>query len=304
MATPIATMTRVRPRMRRAFIQTTFRMSYRAPAAPTRGRLPKPDWHGISACHVRCAAERKSTCAKLCFAVCKRANFTPENEYEIHGEQKQFRLDSVAVLRDRISEIIRNRINQESGGVELPPARSARQNEKKSEPAAEGQRPEFPGLPPFPALIEQRSAVPEPQRAVERQVQEFGGILANKTQAVFLVVVEESHLSPGRIFLELRDIGGGMLAAETQAVAEVVVAKVKFKPEVASKKNRPAEHALVADQPRRNQRGEEHSGKHRGSEPGPERAVVHKGRVEKSKRHDAEQSRISERDHRPERAKR
>ena len=36
-------------------------MSHRTSAAPMRDRLPEPDWRGISACHVRCAAERKST---------------------------------------------------------------------------------------------------------------------------------------------------------------------------------------------------------------------------------------------------
>ncbi len=84
---------------------------------------------------------------------------------------------------------------------------------------------------------------------MEGQVEKFGRILAHKTQAVFLVVVEESHLSHARIFFEYHGIGPRMLAAKTHAVAEVVVAQVKFKPEVAAKKNRPPEDALVADQP-------------------------------------------------------
>ena len=50
-------------------------------------------------------------------------------------------------------------------------------------------------------------------------------------------------------FFEYRGIGPGMLAAEIQAVDEVVVAQLKFKPEVAAKKNRPPEDAFVADQP-------------------------------------------------------
>jgi len=84
---------------------------------------------------------------------------------------------------------------------------------------------------------------------MERQVEKFGRMLADKTQAIFLAVVEETHLSDARIFFEYRGIGPGMLAAETQAVAEVVVAQVKVKPEVAAKKNRPPEDAFVADQP-------------------------------------------------------
>ena len=95
-----------------------------------------------------------------------------------------------------------------------------------------------------------------------------------------------------------------MSARITHSIAGVIVAQVKFKPVVASKKNRPPEDALVADQPRRNQRREEHTGKRGGSEPRPEGAVVHKGRVEKAKRHDAKQSRIGERDHRPKSAER
>src|ERR1700687_64137 len=224
-------------------------MSLRTFAERMRDRLPEPAWGGISVCHVRCAAERKSTRAKLRFAVRERTNFAPENEYEINGEQKKFGLDGVAVFCDGIGEIIRNGINEESGSKEQPPARESRQNEKKSEPAAERQRPEFPRLPPFPALIEQRCAIPEPPGAMERQVEKRGRILADQTQAVILVVVEETHLSHGRIFFEHRGIGPGMLAAETHAVAEVVVAEVKLKPEVAAKKNRPPEDALVADQP-------------------------------------------------------
>ena len=84
---------------------------------------------------------------------------------------------------------------------------------------------------------------------MERQVEKFGRMLADKTQAIFLAVVEETHLSDARIFFEYRGIGPGMLAPETQAVAEVVVAQVKVKPEVAAKKNRPPEDAFVADQP-------------------------------------------------------
>ena len=140
--------------------------------------MPEPDWRGISVCHVRCAAERKSTRAKLRFAVRERANFAPENEYEIDGEQKKFGLDGMAVFCDGIDEIISNGINEESGGEEQPPARESRQNEKKPEPAAERQRPEFPRLPPFPALIEQRCAIPEPPGAMERQSEKFGWILA------------------------------------------------------------------------------------------------------------------------------
>ena len=87
------------------------------------------------------------------FAVREPANFAPENEYEIDGEQKKFGLDGLAVFCDGIDEIIRNGINEESGSEEQPPARESRENEKKPEPAAERQRPEFPGLPPFPALI-------------------------------------------------------------------------------------------------------------------------------------------------------
>src|SRR5260370_21208764 len=237
-------------------------------------------------------------------ALCEGANFAPENEYEIDGEQKKLGLDGVAVFCDRIDEIIRNGINEERGGEEQPPARTARQNEKKSHPAAERQRPEFPRLPPFPALIEQRCAIPEPPGAMERQVAEFGRILADKSQAVFLVIVEDTHLSHGRIFFELCGIGVGMLSAVTHAVAEVVVAEVKFKPEVAAKENRPVEDDFVADQPGRNERCEKNAGQRHRSEPGPEGAMVHKGRVKKSKRHDAEQSEIGQRDHRPQRAQR
>ena len=148
-------------------------------------------------CHVRCAAERKSTRAKLRFAARERANFAPENEYEIDGEQMKLGLDGVAVFCDGIDEIIRNGINEKSGSEEQPPARESRQNEKKPEPAAERQRPEFPRLPPFSALIVQRCAIPKPPGAMEREIEEFGRVLADKTQAVFLVVVEETHLSHG-----------------------------------------------------------------------------------------------------------
>src|SRR5713226_8032642 len=196
MASPIATMTRVSPRMRRVFIPDRLSNDRRASAASMRDRLPEPDWRRISSCHVRCPAERKSTRASPCygggaagfsaidanpkrrrlrpertesrFAVCERANFVPENEYEIDGEQKKFRLNSVTVFRDGINKIIRNRINEESGSEEQPPARTAGQNEKKAKPAAERNRPELPGPPPFPALIEQRSAIPEPPGAMER----------------------------------------------------------------------------------------------------------------------------------------
>src|SRR5258708_25661558 len=140
-------------------------MSPPTSAAPTRDRLPEPDWRGISLRHVRCAAERKSTRAQLRFAVRERANFAPENEYKIDGEQKKFGLDGVAVFCDGIDEIIWNGIHEESGSEEQPPARESRQNEKKPEPAPERQRPEFPELPPLPALIEHRSAHPEPPDA-------------------------------------------------------------------------------------------------------------------------------------------
>src|SRR5260370_731427 len=103
--------------------------------------------------------------------MCERANLAPENEYEIDGEQKKFGLDGVAVFRDGIDKIIRNRINEESGGEEEPPARTAGENEKKPKPAAERKRPELPGLPPIPAVIEQRRAIPEPPGAMERQIE-------------------------------------------------------------------------------------------------------------------------------------
>src|SRR3984893_4660519 len=121
-------------------------MSRRTSDAPLRDRLPEPGWRGMSLCHVRCAAERKSTRAKLRFAVRERANFAPENEYEIDGEQKKFGLDGVAVFCDGIDEIIRNGIDEEGGGEEQPPARESRQNEKKPEPDAERQQQEFPEL--------------------------------------------------------------------------------------------------------------------------------------------------------------
>src|SRR2546423_15496393 len=96
-------------------------------------RSLEPDRRGISPCHVRCAVEGKSTRAKFCFAMRERANLTPENEYEIHGQQKQLRLDSVAVLGDRINEIIRNRGNQEDGGEKQPPPGASRQHAKEYE---------------------------------------------------------------------------------------------------------------------------------------------------------------------------
>src|SRR5260370_36652157 len=37
------------------------RTSCRTSTAPMRDHLPEPDWHGISSCHLRCAAERKPT---------------------------------------------------------------------------------------------------------------------------------------------------------------------------------------------------------------------------------------------------
>src|SRR5258708_26076622 len=118
-------------------------MSPPTSAAPTRDRLPEPDWRGISLRHVRCAAERKSTRAKLRFAVRERANFAPENEYEIDGEQKKFGLDGVAVFCDGIDQIIKNGINEESGRGEQPTPPESRQSEKKPKPAAARQTPQF-----------------------------------------------------------------------------------------------------------------------------------------------------------------
>lgn len=59
-------------------------------------------------------------------------NFAPENETEIDGEQKEFRLDSVAIFCDGIREIIRKRIDDERGGEEKPAARAAGKREKKA----------------------------------------------------------------------------------------------------------------------------------------------------------------------------
>src|SRR5260370_9265846 len=99
-------------------------------------------------------------------------------------------------------------------------------------------------------------------------------------------MVDVAHLAPGGIFLELRLVVGGMLAAITHAVAVMVVAEVKFKPVVAANKNRAAEDAFVADQPGRNQCGEQRGSKSRGGQPGPEETMVHVSGVKKGKRHD------------------
>src|SRR6266478_8212845 len=100
-------------------------MSRGTSAAPMRDRLLDPDWRGISVCHVRCAAERKSTCAKLRFAVGERANFAPENECEIDGEQKKLRLDGVAILCDRIGQVVWDRVDDERRGERQPSERPA-----------------------------------------------------------------------------------------------------------------------------------------------------------------------------------
>src|SRR5260370_29118036 len=109
-------------------------MSRGTSAAPMRDRLPEPDWRGISVCHVRCAAERKSTRAQLRFAVRERANFAPENEYEIDGEQKKVGLDGVAVFCDARELIISIRINEENGSKEQATTREGRQDETKPGP--------------------------------------------------------------------------------------------------------------------------------------------------------------------------
>src|ERR1700732_489469 len=109
-------------------------MRRRTSAAPMRDRLPRADWHGISACHVRCAAERKSTRAKLRFAVRERAYFAPENKYEIDGQQKKLRLDSVAILCDRIGQVIWDWVDDERRGERQPSGRPAREGKEETQP--------------------------------------------------------------------------------------------------------------------------------------------------------------------------
>ena len=101
-------------------------------------------------------------------AMRKAAKFAPNNGDKIDREQQKRRFDSVAVFGDGINKIIRKRVDDEGGGVENPAAGPPREREQQAKPADERKRPEFPRLPPFPALIEKRGAVPKPPGAMKR----------------------------------------------------------------------------------------------------------------------------------------
>src|SRR5215472_2740980 len=248
----------------------------------------------------RAARSRKSRAEArplqlLGLATSEGAGLVPNHGNEVDGEKKKYGFDGVAVFGDGINEIIRKRVDDEGGGIENPAAGPPGKREQEAEPAEQRKRPKLPRLPPFASLIEKRCAVPKPPGAMKSQFAEFRRILVDKAQGVLLPVIDVRELAPLGIFLKFGWIGGRVPAGEAHAIAGVIVAEVKFEPKVAPKKNGSVEDEFVADQPGRDKRGEERSGKGQRSKPGTISAVVFESGVKKSERHQGKECRIGER---------
>src|SRR5205814_5940755 len=115
----------------------------------------------------------------------------------------------------------------------------------------------FPWLPPLLRLVTERGAVPKPEDAMKRELDEFTGILLHECNCFLLCPVDVTLLAELDVFLQLSRICSRMETEITHPIRIVVVPKMKLEPKIAPQKDWAPKYHGVPDYPRKKQRQEQ-----------------------------------------------
>jgi hypothetical protein len=90
---------------------------------------------------------------------------------------------------------------------------------------------------PFVGLIEERSAIPKPQNAVNGQTDKLARVLAYKPEGFLFVELDERKLAELHYLFVEQGIVVGMFAGPPHAVAEMIVAERELEPVIVAKED-------------------------------------------------------------------